>query len=564
MMLPVRGAPSGRARAALVMTMLSCGATPIARAQQALVLRPLGTSSIRIDGDVREWLGARWERVGNAADGSLQYTLAFDAQAVYVGARVLDDQLVRTSHPSPAEDAIVLTFAMPRAAAPPLTTEVWLYAGIPGKQAAQAALGSAPGRLTTSTAITIAEGPWPGKRGYVLEARIPWSAIAGSDERAFGRAAIALHDVDGKPGARATTLCSAPSGAAPPPMLAGDGGNAAIASFLHAKELDSDVRYDLLGDVSGDARLERVVLAGTFAVVAGPEIKVAGGEGYGFLDLPVPLSSDVLGAELRDATGDHKADLVVRLRQEPDAPRIYRWDGMRWAAIAAPRTRAQEPVAARVAAAPARAPEPERVVQPAPPGADELIAAFRQARGIEPSLRPRFVQHVNVAGDERLESLMLFGKDLLVIGKGYRGGTGYFFSALPVRDAADISRMFTADLSGDGRCTLFVRFVQVIGDVRREILLAYRLTEQGMTQLLAVEVRREQGSSNIANAVELVPDRGHQALRISPGSASGWDERSYPFVADSGDGYGPLLLPWKDRALRYRLEGERLVGEAGR
>lgn len=626
----------------------------IAAAQQALVLTPLADTQLRIDGDVREWRGVRFTELGDSTDSSLEYALAYDAQALYVGLRIFDNQLVRSNQPSPAEDAVVVTLVMPRAVGAPISTELWLYAGVSGTQASEAALGSAGAKPNKDKRITIVEGPLSGAQGYVLEARVPWETIDGSRNFLVARGAIRLHDVDGKAGARASEIASAradrPSRL--PPLAVVGGPNAALDMFLSAKQLTtSSVRHDFLGDVAGDARLERVIVAGTFAVMAGPDIE--GGSGFHFMDLPVPLAAGVLDAELRDLTGDAKGELLIRLRQQNDRgtrellqvldlthgqpkwifaielrkqtsdgsvdakldikraergespklevsigkatgpnatgpnasnfneqpakgvegillpwgpweKRVYRWDGTRFAVLEQQENRAlasQEKVAIEATMA---ADQPPRVTYAQPPGTDELIAAFRESQGIEPSVKPRFEQNANVAEDARLESLMLFGKSLLVIGKGYRDGTGYFFYALPVRDGTDIQRVWNRDVTGDGRRELFVRHKQMIGDVQREILLGFTFTDSGMQQILAVEVRRSQASNSIDNVVELVREHGRASLRIAPGLAHGWDARSYPYVAESSDGVGPLLLPWNDGAVRYRLLGQVLVPQSER
>ncbi|MFI5309031.1 MAG: hypothetical protein ACHQ53_16875, partial [Polyangiales bacterium] len=259
---------------------LSSSALP-ARAQSGLVLHALGKTTLRIDGDLRDWLGVHRIHVGQGSDSALDYALAYDDEALYVGARVLDDRFVRSTHPSPAEDALVLTLDMPRTSGHWQRTEVWLYAGVPGKQAALAVVGTDGAKPSPVKAVSVVEGPLEGERGYVLEARVPWSVVAGSGQRALGRGAIALHDVDRK-GGPAVQLASSATGRELSPLLLGRGGNSAIAAFLRKKQLESGVRYDLMGDVSGDERLERVVLAGTYAVIAGPEIQGAGGD-YGFL-----------------------------------------------------------------------------------------------------------------------------------------------------------------------------------------------------------------------------------------------------------------------------------------
>jgi hypothetical protein len=613
-----------------------------ARAQHAIELFSLGAAKVRVDGDLREWRGPRFVELGDEEDSSLEYAVGYDAEALYVAARVFDDELVRTSEPGPDEDAVVLTLALPRASGKPRTLELWLYAGVMGKQASSAALGARGARPSATEAISVVEGPLPGAEGYVLEARVPLRLLEGGENLFVGRGAIRLQDVDGKPGARPNVLASMSAArGALPPLLGSGTPNGAVESFLRAKGLPSGgLRHDYVADASGDERLERVVVAGTFVVLAGPD--TGKGTGFRFMDLPVAFSGGVLDAKVRDLTGDGKVELLVRLRQQNElgardvvqvldllhdpakwlftlelrketsagsveasfelrpgkppllvtrigaaeglaagnyretpargvepillpwgevASRTYRWDGTRFVMLEQEPNRDAIEARERSEREPAASAQPvaDGAPQPAPAGADELVEAFREARGIPPSVQARFEQHANVAEDARLESLMLFGKDLLVIGKGYRGGKGYLYYGLPVRDGSEILRMFTGDVSGDGRRELFVRHRQLIGDVQREILLAYTFTETGMEQVLAVEVRRTQGERSVSNEVELVKSGKQQALVIAPGRARGWDAASYPFVADSGDGYAPLLLPWKHRAARYRWNGRELA-----
>jgi len=617
----------------------------VARADHALALTPVGSAAPRIDGDLRDFRGVRFVEVGDDADGSFEYALGYDEQALYVGVRVFDDAFVRTRQPSPREDAVVLTLVMPRSSGAPIASEVWLFAGIPGEQPSVAAIGAVGERPSATRDVTIVEGPLAGQprgqQGYVLEARIPLSAVPGGREAAVGRGAIRLQDVDGAPGNKPVSVASARARpAALPPLLFADGPNAQVQDFLQQKQLaPGSLRYDLIGQVAGDARLDRVVVVGTFVVVAGPGIEAHGG--YHFMDLPVASAAGVLGAELRELTGDGQSELVLRLQQQNElgqrelmqvvalspgqprplfsielrkqtaagsvsaelrferskpptlearigraegldasnyaeqpaagvepillpwgkvAQRAYRWDGKAFAVLReVPNPNAQAPSSVAKDGGAQADDGLARVVHREPPGMDELVAAFREARGIDPALRPRFVQHANLAEDARIESLMLFGKDLLVIGKGYRGGSGYFYFSLPVADGAHVQRVFTADVTGDGRRELFVRHKQLIGDVQREILLVYTFTDAGMDPLAAIEVRRAQGERSVGNVVDIVPRGPHWALRISPGVAHGWSARHYPFVAESTDGYGPLLLPWKDRPQLYEVSAGRLV-----
>lgn len=618
----------------------------VAHAEHALSMTPLAGKALRIDGDLGDFRGVRFVEVGDDADGSLEYALGYDEQALYVGARVYDDDLVRSAHPGPREDAVVLTLAMPRPSGQPQISEVWLFAGIPGRQPGSAAVGAAGTRPSTSREITLVEGPLAGHAGYVLEARVPWAVVPGGREALVGRGAIRLVDVDGKAGSKAAVVASASvvKASGLPHLLMADGPNAAVQSFFATKQLaPGSVRFDLTGQVAGDARLDRVVVAGTFVIVAGPGIDEQGG--YHFMDLPVPSAAGVLSAELRELTGDGLLELVLRLEQQNElgrrelvqvialspgqprplfsielrketeqgsvqaelrfdqgkppvidvrigdakgldatnyaerpppgiepillpwgavARRVYRWNGSAFAVVREEPNKNAAKLPPPTTRTTSREEAPARVVHAEPPGMDELVAAFREARGIEPTRRARFVQHANVAEDDRIESLMLFDNYLLVIGEGYRDGTGYFYYGLPVREGSDVQRMFTADVTGDGRRELFVRHKQLVGEVQREILLVYTFTDAGMEPIARLEVRRAQGDSSVGNVVDIVKIGRHWALRVSPGLAHGWSASSYPFVAESTDDYGPLLLPWRDGAQLYRAEQGRLVPRASR
>ncbi|MEM7609471.1 MAG: hypothetical protein AAF411_29340, partial [Myxococcota bacterium] len=80
----------------------------------------------------------------------------------------------------------------------------------------------------------------------------------------------------------------------------------------------------------GDDAPESVALVGRFVVVYGRAYR--GGEGYDFLALPVERSGDVLALDLRDLTGNGKAELIVEYRQRNAAGtreiwRVFRFSG---------------------------------------------------------------------------------------------------------------------------------------------------------------------------------------------------------------------------------------------
>jgi hypothetical protein len=601
---------------------------------------------LRVDGDLGEWRGARFVRLGDDDAGRSEVALAHDAQGLYVGAHVFDDSFVRSAHPGPHEDAVVVTIALP-AAGSFVTSELWLFAGRIGQTAASAQLTAAGSKqlrpLGRSTQIV--EGPAAGS-GYVLEAFVPWSSLPHGSDWPFARGAVRLHDVDraGRPADDIPQDALGKSGARLPWLRLDGGPIEAVRGFLDQKNLSSAVPLlDWVGDVHGDARAERVLVVGTYLVLSGI------GTNFSFADLPVSRAADVRAADMRDLTGDGKPELVVRLRNQnelaerevwrvfdlrsdtaqtmfgietrkqtkrgsveasvavstggsgrpaqitvragnarglsPDdytesaaqdvvpipvpwgawLERVYAWDGHGFAlqkeranpaargAASAASTPTSEPADA------ARAPEPNAVsASGSAPSVAELVQGYRAARGIPANQQPRFAQRVNLAGDARPEALSLFGRDCVVVGEGFRAGRDFFYFTMPAREGSDVLRLFTGDVTGDGRHELFARIRQQIGEVTREIVYVYSFAAENLVPLLAVEVSRAQGAHSITNGVSLVPDGNHVALQIAPGAARGWSVADYPFSSESRDGVAPLLLPWMDKPTHYHYDGQRL------
>lgn len=240
----------------------------------------------------------------------------------------------------------------------------------------------------------------------------------------------------------------------------------------------------------------------------------------------------------------------------PVLARSYRWDGRRFAVVserANPSPHRPEP--ARDAGRPTRG-EGSRAA-PEPVGVRELLAAVRRERGIGRRVRARFARDVNVAEDDRSEHLEVLGKALIVVGPGFRGGDGYFYYEVQVEAPEDIVRVETADLTGDGRAEILLHVRQTLGEVRRTLLMVHRFTRDGsFPRILTAEIARSMGSDEIVNEVRV--RRGQ--LEIRPGRARGFGPEHWPW-ADAGGGAGiePLLLPWRDRPVRYRWRGGRLV-----
>jgi hypothetical protein len=544
--------------------LLSVGA---ARADVSLTVAPVKPGQIRVDGELGEWRNARFTKLDHEApDAALRYAFAFDDNALYLAAHVKDDSMVRSAAPSRGEDALVLTLVAPRAKGAPEVIELWLFAGITGKSASKAAMAAPGAPLRIIEGAKIIEGPAEQGAGYVLEAQLPWSQIDAAQTLLLGRGALRMHDVDKGSSDASDVVASASGARAKLPELLFDGGpSAALAAFVREKGLPpSDKRFERFGDVSGDEHVERVLIAGSYLLVASADRSA----GFRFIDLPIAVGASVKELALEDLNDDGKLEVVVSLKErESDARLSYRDEGGRFVLHAQERTPNAKAAAAQAAAVQAARAKPvdevpvaeDSIVYDKPPGMDELVAAFRETRGVPANVRARFLTHVNLAEDTAIESLMLFDRDLLVVGKGFRGGLGFFYFGLPVTTGADIQRMFTGDVTGDGRREVFVRVKQLVGDVQREILLGYTFEDDVLQPILQTEVRRAQGADSVRNIVSLEKAGKHFALRIAPGVAHGYTRESYPFVTEQTDSYGALLLPWMHEAVLYRWDGDQLV-----
>jgi hypothetical protein len=276
---------------------------------------------------------------------------------------------------------------------------------------------------------------------------------------------------------------------------------------------------------------------------------------------PPTIENEIGGAHGVDAGGWDEAPASdaepILLPWGPTRARRYRWDGREFARIA----EIPNPAYVDPEAAPARR-DPERVsstgatAAPAAPRPDDVLAAFRRERQIAAGTRPTFQLRANVAEGIEPEDIVVYGRDLVVAGPGFRGGTQFLHLELPARDASDVLDVRTAELTGDAREEILVRVRQVLGEVRREVLIVYELTPRAPSVILQREVARQHNGNRIENEVRA----GGGQLEIRPGTARGWSASNWPWSdAPSGDGVEPLLLPWRDAAVRYRYAGGRLV-----
>jgi hypothetical protein len=172
---------------------------------------------------------------------------------------------------------------------------------------------------------------------------------------------------------------------------------------------------------------------------------------------------------------------------------------------------------------------------------------------------------VQVAGDPRPERVVLLGRDIVVFGPGFKGGTGYAFITLQqFADATDVSDLSARDLTGDGAADLVVRGVRHqstdSGQVDQDVMFVYEVQSDSITRIFGIETAREQGSKRIQGLVQFIPAPGNKTFDIlaAPGRATGWTEKSYAWSQDQpGSGQvEPLLLPWGGiKSVRYTWNG---------
>jgi hypothetical protein len=198
---------------------------------------------------------------------------------------------------------------------------------------------------------------------------------------------------------------------------------------------------------------------------------------------------------------------------------------------------------------------------PPPPSAGELLEKvydlYKRDRGV--SGRPRFDRAIDVAGDARPERVLLHDRDLVVFGKGFKGGTGYTYLTLQqFASSADILDLSARDITGDGKAEILVKGVMhgngPAGPVDREVVLVFQVVGDTLRRVFAAETARSMGARRVNGSMRFTGT----GIELAPGTAVGWTERTYPFGQDTGPvgGYEPLLLPWSNLSpARYRWTG---------
>lgn len=253
--------------------------------------------------------------------------------------------------------------------------------------------------------------------------------------------------------------------------------------------------------------------------------------------------------------------------------RTFKFEGGRFAkASEVTQAGGPAPAAAQVApsgpALPKDLPTPASKPAPADLGKQVLDAYFKDA-GVAAGTKPRFDLAVDVDGDGKPERVLLVGRDIVVLGPAFKGGTGYArLSLTQFADDKDASELTVRDLTGDGAAEILVRGVRRVsasGGERVDVdgLFVYQAKGGALARVFAIETGREVSGKRVQGLVQFVPAKGGKGFDVDvrPGVAKGWTEKTYPWPEDKpGGAIEPLLLPWSGtKALRYSWNGSQFT-----
>lgn len=160
----------------------------------------------------------------------------------------------------------------------------------------------------------------------------------------------------------------------------------------------------------------------------------------------------------------------------------------------------------------------------------------------------------DVDGDGRTERVIVHGRDIVVMGPGFKSGTGYAFATLPFAEASDVKTVALKDVTGDKKADLVIRGVvrgkapkeAGGGEVERELELVYRVTGETVKRVFGAEVGRAVGQKRVDGRISYRDKDNKFSIVISAGKATGFTKESYPFNQDTSQvgGMEPLILPW--------------------
>ena len=233
----------------------------------------------------------------------------------------------------------------------------------------------------------------------------------------------------------------------------------------------------------------------------------------------------------------------------------YKWKGKGMAKVGE-KTRAK-PASDQPKVLTETKPEPPKAAPPPKVDSAKVYAQYKKDRGIKSAAQ--FDLSGDVSDGADAERVVQHDREIAVFGPGHKNGSGYSFLTLAFASASDIKSVTLRDVTGDKKSEIVVRgILKSKGpkqeEVEREVELVFRVTAEGVKRVFGAEVGRAIGSNKIIGSISY--EAG--SVKLAPGKAVGFTEKTYPFNQDSGPvgGLEPLLLPWGGaKAATYKWSG---------
>ncbi|MCU1277872.1 MAG: hypothetical protein JWM53_1418 [bacterium] len=133
---------------------------------------------------------------------------------------------------------------------------------------------------------------------------------------------------------------------------------------------------------------------------------------------------------------------------------------------------------------------------------------------------------------------------------------GYVFIELPVKQRADVKEARLADLAGDGRQAILMRYVERGAGGTRDVLAAWRVVgDSEIRRVFAVEVGKQGAAGRIDDKVAFVKRGRATDIVIDAGAAGGVSAATWK--ESPAEDMIPVMLPWADdRHARYQFSGD--------
>jgi len=360
--------------------------------------------------------------------------------------------------------------------------------------------------------------------------------------------------------------------------LAGESVRAELASVTGRSKEDLIVKQTIR---SGEVARERIevwsILSGDEpTVVFSQEVSISSGSkrvtnsvrlSKKEIEVSIGSTKEWDSTTFRDATD---ADGALLLPWGAIKSRTYKFDGTRFVPTSEV---TQKPTGQTVVASvkpadlapPRDLPTPE--VKKNTDLSQQVLEQYKKDRNVPDGLKPKADLQVQLDGDAKPERAVLIGKDIVVFGPGFAGGTRYTFLSLSqFADANDIQELTARDLTGNGHANLIVRgaaYTQAgSASVKTDLLLVYQVNDGALSRVFGIETARQMGDKRIQALVQFIPSRSGKGFDIdaSPGIAKGWTKESYPWGQENGGANEPLLLPWSGiKNIRYTWNGKEFA-----